>query len=108
MPVPSQCRRQHVVYITRNTEYHCRNRECVGVRERSTGRWRRWHPALRTRLLGRFNPDAKVYRSPRAGHRLVFTGRQTVMTSKLELSRRPDKEAIYCYTSLIKSGECQL
>ena len=104
MPVPAKDRRHHVVYVTRNTEYHCRDRECVGVRERSSGRWRRWHPALRTRLLGRFNEDHKVYRSPRPGFRLVFTGRQTVMTSKLEIFERPDREAIFAYTSLVKSG----
>lgn len=102
-----QDRRRHVVYVTKNTEYHCRDRECVGVRERSSGRWRRWHPALRTRLLGRLNTDAKVYRLPRTGFRLVFAGRQTVMTSKLEEHGRPHKESIYCYASLVATGEIQ-
>ena len=45
-------RRQHVVYITKNSEYHCRRKECVAVRDRNTGRWRRWHAALRGQLLG--------------------------------------------------------
>ena len=105
MPLPANNRRHHTVYVTRNTEYHCRDRECVGVRERSSGRWRRWHPALRTKLMGRFNDDSKVYRSPRAGFRLIFTGRQTVMTSKMVISHRPDREAIFSYTSLMASGE---
>ena len=105
MPLPAKDRRHHVVYVTNNTEYHCRDRECVGVRERDSGRWRRGHPALRTNLVGRFNKDSMVYRSPRPGFRLVFSGKQTVMTSKLEASRRPDREAIFAYTSLIASGE---
>ena len=105
MSVQSKDRRHHVVYVTRNTEYHCRDRECVGVRQRDTGQWRRWHPALRTKLMGRFNEDAKVYRSPRPGYRLIFTGRQTVMTSKLEIFQRPEREAIYSYTSLMAAGE---
>ena len=105
MPLPANNRRHHTVYVTRNTEYHCRDRECVGVRERSSGRWRRWHPALRTKLVGRFNKDSVVYRLPRPGFRLVFSGRQTVMTSKLENSLRPDRESIFSYTSLLASGE---
>ena len=35
-------RRRHVVYLTRNSEYHCRLNECVAVRSRSDGRRAGW------------------------------------------------------------------
>jgi hypothetical protein len=98
-------RRRHVVYVTRNTEYHCRGRECVGVRDRETGRWQRWHPALRARLLGSVAERHTIRRQTRLGARLVFDGRQLILTSKLEWSGRPEKEVIWSYSSLCRAGE---
>ncbi len=40
-------RRQHVLYVTQNTEYHLRGAECVGVRDLWSGHWREDHPAER-------------------------------------------------------------
>jgi hypothetical protein len=98
-------RRQHVVYLTKNTEYHCRDRECVGVRDRSSGHWHREHPALRGRLMGALQQGAPTLHRPREGMRLVFNGSQMVMTTRMLLAGRPDKPAIFSYTSLCRSGE---
>ena len=39
-PYPGQeRRREHRVYVTRNTEYHFRAQTCVAVRDRKTGRF---------------------------------------------------------------------
>ena len=97
-------RRHHIVFVTRNTEYHCRDRECVGVRDRTSGSWRRRHPALRGKLLGAVEATAPVLRRPREGLRLVFEGRGMVMTSPVLQSGRPFKEDIFSYTSLCCAG----
>lgn len=97
-------RRHHIVYITRNTEYHCRDLECVGVRERSSGRWARDHPALRSRLMGALLQGTQGLHRPQEGLRLVFNGNQLVKTTRVLLAGRPDKSAIYAYTSLCRSG----
>jgi hypothetical protein len=98
-------RRQHVVYITRNSEYHCRSRECVGVRDRTTGVWRRDHPAVRARLIGAFHPQTRIRGKPDVGQRLVFSNREIVMTSKVLIAGRPDRSAVFSYTSLCRAGE---
>jgi len=100
-------RRRHVVYITRNTEYHCRDRECVGVRDRESGRWRRCHPALRGELLGALTEveGRQKLHHPTSGLRLVFSSRDAVMTSPMVTAGRPDREAIFHYTSLCRAGE---
>jgi hypothetical protein len=98
-------RRRHVMYVTRNTEYHCRDRECVGVRDRKTLRWERRHPALRSDLAGMLHSDARLYRNPRPGSKLVFSGSKTVMTSRLLAVARPPVTSLFFYTSLAWSGE---
>ena len=47
----SENRRQHRMFETLHTEYHLRNDECVGVRDKSSGQWYRDHPALRLRAI---------------------------------------------------------
>ena len=44
-------RRRHRVFKTKHTEYHLRNDECVGVRDRGSGLWILDHAALRLRAL---------------------------------------------------------
>ncbi len=104
---PRRERRRHVVYLTRNTEYHCRDRECVGVRDRASGRWSRDHPALRSAIVGALSADRRwYYREPDVGLRLVFDQRGfMVMTTRLRLVGRPDREAVAAYTSLCRAGE---
>jgi hypothetical protein len=98
-------RRRHVVYLTWNTEYHCRDEECVGVRDRSSGRWQRAHPALRGQLLGGVARGIAGVLPLQAGLRLVFSAQQAVVTSPLVMEGRPDREAVFHYTSLCRSGE---
>ena len=104
MKTPSIERRQHVVFITDNSEYHCRNRECVGVRDRETGIWDTKHPALRSKLLGGMLDNTGVSHIPVVGYRLLFSGKQMVMTSYLKIMCRPPKESTTAYVSLMRSG----
>ena len=98
-------RRQNKMFVTRNTEYHVRNRECVGVRDRRTGNWLSHHPALRSYLLGGMDKKAKVFHLPLEGARLVFATRaKDILTSPLEEVYRPEKEAVERYTWRSLSG----
>src|SRR5215469_12904009 len=45
-------RRRHRVYVTRNTEYHVRDRTCVAVRDRRTGDFMQGHLALERQIEG--------------------------------------------------------
>jgi hypothetical protein len=96
-------RRRHVVYLTKNTEYHCRLKECVGVRDRRTGSWFRDHAAIRSQLLGAVTKQRKPS-SPSVGTRLLFEGSVPIMTSTVDIIGRPDRSAIFSYTSLTWSG----
>jgi hypothetical protein len=104
MASPGQDRRHHIVYVTHNTEYHCRDRECVAVRDRVTGKWRRQHPAVRGQLLGAVLPTRTVKRRVQVGARLIFAGADTLMTSRVLFAGRPDKSAIPFYSSLSWTG----
>ena len=99
-------RRRHVVYFTRNTEYHCRDRECVAVRDRRTRHWKRFHPAVRCCLVGGVRTDEKLHRRLQTGAKLVFSGNNTVLTSGLLSSGRPPRESIFYYSSLEWKGTC--
>ncbi|MFO0637423.1 MAG: hypothetical protein U0168_31745 [Nannocystaceae bacterium] len=95
-------RRRHRLFVTRNTEYHLRADECVGVRDRETGQWLRDHAALRLRAL----------KLPPAGHdhvwlgqRIQFWGSNTdVVTSPVVAVGRPPRESIDHYVSLMRAG----
>lgn len=100
----SSDRRQHVVYVTRHTEYHCRQRECVGVRDRNTGRWQRWHKALRSRLVGSTDGQGAMCDPPQVGERLVFMGDGSILTSRVIGRGRPAKEAVHFYASYGRAG----
>lgn len=97
-------RRRHVVYVTRHTEYHCHSRECVGVRDRRSGEWKRRHTAIRSRLMGSINARGSLSAMPCLGHRLIFAGSKSIITSRIECAARPAKDVIWAYTSLCTSG----
>ena len=96
-------RRHHLMLVTRHTEYHVRGRECVGVRDRRTGQWKRWHGALRSRLAGSVRQET-LQRNVQLGLPLLFVGSQSFMTSRLVSATRPPKDAIVGYASLAWSG----
>jgi hypothetical protein len=98
-------RRQNNMLITKNTEYHVRNRECVGVRDRISGTWLTKHPALRGWLLGGMDRQHKVFPVPPIGSRLVISsGSRDVLTSPLLEIERPEKLAVERYTWRAKAG----
>ncbi len=98
-----QERRVHRVFVTRNTEYHVRRNQCVGVKDRRTGQWLRAHLALRSRVSGsiRFNREGGVLPSegpPVVGDSLFFqsSGRDLV-TSAILAVERPAKVDVGAY-----------
>lgn len=94
-------RRQHRIYVTRNTEYHLRGRVCVGVRDVWTGRWQRQHPALGRELFGAVvtgRDGLEPVADPRPGALLWFeNGDDDILTSVLTFVSRPPKSAVLHY-----------
>jgi len=104
----NQERRHHNMFRTKNTEYHFRDTLCVGVRDRRTGQWLPRHKALRAHLTGYLDRERRVWNRPNRGRRLhLITTTGWVLTSALLEIERPSKTDIWCYTSLIRSGEIQ-
>jgi hypothetical protein len=96
-------RRRHRVYVTRNTEYHVRDRLCVAVRDRRTGDFMHGHLAIRRRFEGglRFLQGGGIApnpHEPRAGESLYFVGDgRDLVTSALQGVGRPSKEIVAEY-----------
>jgi hypothetical protein len=98
-----QDRRRHKMFVTKNTEYHFRDRVCVAVRDRRSGSWLPAHLALRRRLGGavRFPPNGfpvPATGEPSPGEALFFDddGRDLV-TSTVCAIDRPPKELVESY-----------
>jgi hypothetical protein len=96
-------RRRHRVYVTRNTEYHFKDSECIAVRDRRSGDFLPGHLAIRRKLHGSlkfFSNGAIVPNAgdPRPGEALYFAadGRDLV-TSPLESIERPAKAIVAAY-----------
>jgi len=99
-------RRRHKMYVTRNSEYHFRDDECVGVRDRRTGKWKRWHRAVRGRLMGFMDRNNVRYEAPIRGGRLHLVSKHIhILTSPLMLIDRPPKMAPPWYISHCWNGE---
>jgi len=96
-------RRRHRVYVTRNTEYHVRDRLCVAVRDRRTGEFMQGHLALRRRIEGglRFFQNGGIAPNPgepRRGESIYFAGDgRELVTSPLEEVDRPAREVVREY-----------
>jgi hypothetical protein len=98
----SQQRRRHRVFFTQHTEYHLRDSECVGVRDRSTSTWLVNHAALRLYALA--IPDDSDGASW-IGQRIQFWGRNTdVVTSPVVAVGRPEIGEVFGYVSQARSG----
>ncbi|MCA9662188.1 MAG: hypothetical protein KC486_27870 [Myxococcales bacterium] len=96
-------RRRHRVFATKFTEYHLREDECVGVRDRESGAWFRDHAALRLRAiqLPQMGDDPRW-----VGRRIQFWGRLAdVVTSPVVEVGRPERWAVGNYISQAVSGE---
>jgi hypothetical protein len=98
-------RRKHRRFVTRNTEYHFRDRTCVAVRDRRSGEWLASHLALNRSLTGAVRyASGNVLPSlgePRVGDALYFgeEGHELV-TSLLCAIDRPDKALVTAYPRL--------
>ena len=98
-----QERRQHRMYVTRNTEYHFRGQTCVAVRDRKTGRFLHAHLAVRRTLSGgvKYQPNGTAVPSgaaPQVGEALYFgdDGRELV-TSLCSSIERPERQLVAAY-----------
>lgn len=87
-------RRIHKVFVTRNTEYHVRQRTCVAVLDRQTGEWLSGHFALERAVAGsiRFYERGSMTASPalpRVGDSLYFeaSGRDLLTSSVVSVER---------------------
>jgi hypothetical protein len=98
-------RRRHRMFVTRNTEYHLRLDECVGVRDIETGEWFRHHAALRLRAV---KLPSMGHEHQWVGRRIQFWGTETdVVTSPVTDVRRPPVECPERYVSKIVAGQIQ-
>jgi hypothetical protein len=101
-------RRRHRVYVTRNTEYHCRDGICVAVRDVATGAFVSGHAALR-RVAGgvlRIDLNGAVgaitpIETASVGMRLYFSfdadDRKALVTSSIQDVRRPARHVLALY-----------
>lgn len=104
-------RRHHRLFVTKNSEYHCRDGVCVAVRDVRTGEFVRHHAALGRRLSGaiRFARDGSISgisegTDAHVGEQLCFTAGSVddpkdVLTSPVQAVARPPKEIAQHYPS---------
>jgi len=101
-------RRRNCVFVTLNSEYHCRDGVCIAVVNRHTGQSDRDHPAIGRRLSGslRFDHDhlslGSPPESPHEGEQLSFTSGtrddwHDVITSTLVRIERPHRDVLTLY-----------
>lgn len=96
-------RRRHFTYVTRNTEYHFRDRVCVAVRDRKSGSWLTSHLAVNRELSGsvRITPHGVAIPAeskPNVGEALFFgMGGRELITSALCAIERPEKQVVSLY-----------
>ncbi|MEO7033964.1 MAG: hypothetical protein ABI548_08780 [Polyangiaceae bacterium] len=96
-------RRQHRMYVTRNTEYHFRGETCIAVRDRKSGRFLQSHLAVQRTLSGgvKYQGNGTAIPScapPRVGEALYFgdDGRELV-TSLCSSIERPERRLVASY-----------
>lgn len=96
-------RRRHRVFVTRNTEYHFRDRLCVAVRDRRSGDFLPGHLAIKRELSGgvhRFANGSLIPREndPEPGDALYFVADGLdLVTSPLLRVERPQREMVRTY-----------
>jgi hypothetical protein len=95
------------MYVTRNTEYHCRADRCIAVRDRRTGRWLDSHLAIQRKIAGgvRFFQNGSAIplsETPAVGEALYFEeGGQELITSVLASIERPPREVVAGYAQRV-------
>ena len=105
-------RRHHRMFVTRNSEYHCRDGVCVAVRSLDTGEFVPNHRAIGRRISSsiRFGEDGELcgISRPEAvqiGDKLCFRNTRAmdadeVITSTLRAVERPPKEVLSHYVRI--------
>lgn len=94
----------HLVFATRNTEYHLRDLVCVAVRDRRTGRWHVDHMALSqvaTCMFAQVRGGWRQHRvdSRRIGSVLHFgEAPQPLTTGSVRVVYEPEAAVISSYT----------
>jgi hypothetical protein len=105
-------RRRHKVYVTQNSEYHCRDGICVAVRNKRSGLFVQGHSALGRQLRAgvRFDDSGAVSSVSRpdaslVGDQICFCSRTEihsstdVVTSPVEAVERPTKDTVRAYSN---------
>ncbi|HWL86044.1 MAG TPA: hypothetical protein VNO21_09600 [Polyangiaceae bacterium] len=102
-------RRRHRVFITHNSEYHCRDGLCIAVRDLRTGRFLREHMAIGKRVSSgiRFTEVGGIASisepgDPHVGEQICFVSQELepeeeVLTSPLKSIERPPKDIVARY-----------
>jgi hypothetical protein len=102
-------RRRHRLYVTQNTEYHLRDRICVGVRDLWSGRWRPDHPAVGKWLFGAVRSGEaglEPLAAPEVDCLLWFeNGDNDILTSRLTVITRPHRR---CLDRYLPEGQSEL
>jgi len=101
-------RRRHRVFVTRNTEYHCRDGICVAVRDRRTRQFVEAHTAIGKHVSGglKLNKNGGIESAStgadlKPGEQVCFSGDtdkdRSVITSPLDHVERPPKDVVATY-----------
>lgn len=102
-------RRRHRVFVTHNSEYHCRDTVCVAVRDLRTRKFVQEHMAIGKRVSSgiRFTEHGGIESisapgNPHVGEQICFTTGKTthadeVLTSPVRAIIRPPKEVVALY-----------
>lgn len=103
-------RRRHRVFVTKNSEYHCRDGICVAVRDVTTGHFRDGHQALGKKISSsiRFSEGGGIAAISKpgethVGEQLCFSSDHRgldheIITSAVRSIERPPKEIVSKYT----------
>jgi hypothetical protein len=104
-------RRRHRVFVTRNSEYHCRDGVCLAVLSKETGAFETGHAAIGRQLTAgvRFDADGAVASisppdAPRFGDQLCFSmigpvdSPTDVITSPVRSVERPARAVVLLYS----------
>jgi hypothetical protein len=101
-------RRRHRVFITKNSEYHCRDGVCVAVRDVHDGSFQPQHPAIGKKMSSSilFSKEGGIAAISKpgdthVGEQLCFSSGQLeheIITSAVKAIERPPKEIVSQYT----------
>jgi hypothetical protein len=104
MAVATRERRNRRKFITKNSEYHFRDQQCVAVKCLRQGTWLLLHDALSKPFSGtiRFGADGTAYptlATPDVGDALFFgdDSGPELITSVIDCVERPSKEEVQSY-----------